>query len=437
MNNWVSYIKQAVNTVEATLDNMLEEENEKERLKPSGTQRKAKDNVQNEVSNCAQEQSKALGDKGIEKELKYSEDGLMPNAPSFKSTGESEDHLDSKPRITDLISVGETSISTTQNAITLIDISENLPVESLEKGEINSGKDDDNDAKSIEPEFSKEIKSKTIELSGNGTTYGTTDPIQIDILENKEGSLVNLQKDQDTITSPLMATEEPMKLKQELIKSAERIKMMELSHRAELKKMQDKLKSDTKSSMGVNDSEQIKQLTTALAEKESRINELLQEGEQLAKDILRLNNTIKKMKQEKEVSSKEILRKEKAFQEKEAKADKTQNQYQTLLEAEKILKDNVRKISDKEQASQKKIQELESALIRYRQETNDLRGINESLKSQMIEYKDQVDKESMKNQSEALEEQLTRNSDLEAQLSSAKQIILDMQLTLQRTVVLY
>jgi predicted nucleic acid-binding Zn-ribbon protein len=220
---------------------------------------------------------------------------------------------------------------------------------------------------------------------------------------------------------------------QELLQT-ERVKTTQMSKDlVSLRYDYDRMKNDS-SSLGSSSEQKVASLSRALAEKEQSIVGLLQEGENLAKEILRANNTIKKYKKDLEQVKKDVVEKTAQFDSSQTKILQLNSKIATLQEAEVYLEEQVKQLSESKSQLTKRITELEMGIVKSGQETADMKGMIASLESELQKLKDDMDKEAVEVQSAALEEQLSENAKLNSQLISAKQIATDYQSTIAKLV---
>jgi hypothetical protein len=244
------------------------------------------------------------------------------------------------------------------------------------------------------------------------------------ILEQREQELTITKTENSRMMNELeLNSEKMLKLESEF--------KLEIQKREELER---KLVLFSRRSSASVDVVQVERLTKALSEKEVSISGLLQEGESLAKEILKCNNNIKKYKKDKEQATKELAEKQKLIEILNQKTAQLTKQLQTTVESEKAIKDSQSRMNDKDSYQQKKIAELENAMLKLKQENSDLKGVANSFESQIREIEERSNQENLQAQSAALEEQLSSNAALQSQLTSAKQITHDLQITIQKIV---
>jgi DNA repair exonuclease SbcCD ATPase subunit len=217
-------------------------------------------------------------------------------------------------------------------------------------------------------------------------------------------------------------------LEQERLKSDQLLKEMQ-----SLRFDYERLKGESAISGG-NSDKKVLELTRALSEKEQSIVGLLQEGENLAKDILKCNNTIKKYKKDLETAQKQIAEKSSQLDDAQTKISQLSTKVTTLQDAERYLQEQVKQLMDTKAQLTKKITELEMNVVRASQETVDLKGFIASLETEIAKMKDEREKGTLEVQSAALEEQLGINANLSLQLSSALKITTDLQGTITKLV---
>ena len=172
---------------------------------------------------------------------------------------------------------------------------------------------------------------------------------------------------------------------------------------------------------------QIAQLNRALGEKQASIQGLLQEGEQLAKDILKANNTIKKMMKEKDSLQVKVTELEQHSSALEGTLEMLNSEMKTLKEVEKSQKSQISTLTANNSTTKKRINDLEINFVKSEQEIKELK-IQLENKSKLIEEQ----KVGLANEKEdaikvAVEEQKKINDSLQIKLNSAVDIASGLQ----------
>ena len=195
------------------------------------------------------------------------------------------------------------------------------------------------------------------------------------------------------------------------------------------------LKKQLNSSMETSSQDKFNaDLTKKLAEKEASIVGLLQEGENLAKEILRANNTIKKYKKDLLDTKKDVEVKTKQIEQYQEKIQQLQSKVTELSVQDSQIQENVVQLKDSKKQLEIRVGELEMIHVKQSQEIVDLKTKSDSLQSELDRLKQEQHRETIAIQSQALEEQLKVNAALESQLQTAKQIAQDLQSTIQKIV---
>jgi hypothetical protein len=252
-------------------------------------------------------------------------------------------------------------------------------------------------------------------------------------LKHREEQLVRSKVDNAELHQQVeQATSDLIQL-QELL-DQERMKSNQLHKEVQgLRFDYDRLKGESVTTGG-NSDKRVLELTRALSEKEQSIVGLLQEGEKLAKEILKGNNTIKKYKKDLEIARKDIAEKDVQNEESQTKINQLTTKLNTLQDAERYLQEQVKQLMDNKVQLTKKVTDLEMNIVKASQETIDLKGFIASLETEIAKMKDEREKENLEAQSAALEEQLSINANLSSQLTSALKITTDLQSTISKLV---
>ena len=172
---------------------------------------------------------------------------------------------------------------------------------------------------------------------------------------------------------------------------------------------------------------QIAQLNRALGEKQASIQGLLQEGEQLAKDILKANNTIKKMMKEKDSLQVKVTELEQHSSALEESLERLNSEMKTLKEVEKSQKSQISTLTANNSTTTKRINDLEINFVKSEQEIKELK-IQLEFKSKLIEEQKvtfAIEKDDAIKI--AVEEQKKNNDSLQIKLNSAVDIASGLQ----------
>ena len=154
---------------------------------------------------------------------------------------------------------------------------------------------------------------------------------------------------------------------------------------------------------------QVQDLTRVVGEKEESIKGLLSEGESLAKEILKANNAVKKMRAKELETEKELKDLQRDLESKNAELSAKKERLQVLSESESVLKGNVESFQVQFIKQQKQIVRLEGELATSKEKSAELQRLYEEASKQLLEYETKDNEARLISQAESLSKEVCLN----------------------------